>query len=132
VPFVVDASIVLDWALDEGHGTATAVRERLRTDDALAPALWWFELRNGLIVNERRQRLSETGSAQFLAWLARFPIEIDQMPNETIVMTFARRRRLTVYDAAYLELALRRRLPLATLDTALAEAARREGVAVLT
>jgi predicted nucleic acid-binding protein len=103
----------------------------LQTEEALAPALWWFELRNGLVVNERRGRITEQKSAEFLADLSGLGITIDRSPNEGRLMSLARRHRLTVYDAAYLELALREGLPLATLDALLAEAARQEGVAVL-
>lgn len=96
------------------------------------PVLWWFELRNVLIVNERRRKLSEQETENFLRELSSgMTITIEPIPDETSVMTLARRHRLTVYDAAYLELALRERLPLATLDSELADAARREGVPVV-
>ena len=131
MPLVIDASVSLNWALQEQNPLAETARERLQSDDALVPALWWFEVRNGLVVNERRKRISQEGSALFLDELARFPIAIDYSSDEIAVMALARRHRLTVYDAAYLELALRESLPLATLDAALAEAARREGVRVI-
>ena len=131
MPFVLDASIVIDWALDEGHPTAGAARERLQTDAAQSPTILWFEVRNGLIIAERRGRATEDYSAAFLRKLDQFPVTIDTMPNEVEVMALARRHRLTVYDAAYLELALRGGVPLATLDGPLANAARAEGVPVL-
>jgi predicted nucleic acid-binding protein len=131
MPFVLDASTIIDWALDEGHPTAGAARERLRTDTALSPTLLWFEVRNGLIIAERRGRATENYSAAFLRKLEQFPVTVDTTPNQAEVMALARRHRLTVYDAAYLELAQREGLPLATLDRALAEAARTEGVPVL-
>jgi predicted nucleic acid-binding protein len=131
MPFVLDASTIIDWALDEGHPTAGAARERLRTDTALSPTLLWFEVRNGLIIAERRGRATENYSAAFLRKLEQFPVTVDTTPNQAEVMALARRHRLTVYDAAYLELAQREGLPLATLDRALADAARTEGVAVL-
>jgi predicted nucleic acid-binding protein len=131
MPLVIDASIVHDWALEEHHPVALAVRERLRDDTAIAPSLWWFEVRNGLIVAERRGQSAEHLTAAFLQRLSRFSVTIDSLPSDDKAMTLARRHRLTVYDAAYLELALRERLELATLDAALADAARREGVVVI-
>lgn len=92
------------------------------------PALWWFEVRNALVVNERRWRLTEADTADFLRGLARLPIGIDRSPDEDGVLTLARRHRLTVYDAAYLEVARRESLPLACLDGALRNAAVASGV----
>lgn len=131
MPFVLDASIVHDWAFDERHPTAKAVRERLRTESAAAPILWWFEVRNGLVVAERRGRVTEQQTARFLREILHLAITLDNSPNETSVLALARRHHLTVYDAAYLELALREDLPLATLDAALARAARAEAVPLI-
>src|SRR5271166_5954780 len=109
MPFVLDASIAACWAFDdEDHPVAALALERVRTDEARVPSLWWFEVRNTLIVSERRGRLQEAD-----------------------VLALARRRRLTVYDSAYLELARREGAPLATLDAALATAARAERVPLL-
>jgi predicted nucleic acid-binding protein len=128
MPFVLDASVVMDWALEEADATAATVWERLKTDTSLSPTLLWFEVRNGLIAAERRGRISEDRSAAFLKQLTEFPIAVDAAPDEAVVMALARRHRLTVYDAGYLELALRERVPLATLDAPLAAAARAEHV----
>ena len=124
---VVDASIILAWAFQEVDPRASEARERLRGEDATVPSLWWFEVRNGLVMGERRGLLTEGRAARFLRELSRLAITVDGVPDETGVLTLARQRRLTVYDATYLELALRRDLPLATLDGALAVAARAEG-----
>jgi predicted nucleic acid-binding protein len=129
--FVVDASVMLDRALGELNPVAARARARLQDEEAVVPALWWFETKNVLIVNERRRRISEADSARALREWSLLDITIDLAPNEVTVLTLARRHRLTVYDAAYLELALRERLDLATLDENLAAAARREGVAVI-
>ena len=129
MPIVVDASIALAPALEETEPKADLLLQR--EDSWLVPALWWFELRNGLVMNERRGRLTEQRTERFLQRLSRLPITLDPAPNGTTIMALAHRHRLTVYDAAYLELALRERAPLATLDAALAAAARRECVAVL-
>lgn len=131
MPFVLDASIAIDWALDEGHPTAAAARQRLETDTAVSPSLMWFEVCNALIIAERRGRASEDYTAAFLKQLAQFPLTFDSTQNEAAIMALARRHRLTVYDAAYLELALHKGVPIATLDVALADAAKAEGVAVL-
>ena len=129
--FVIDASVVLAWALEEVHATAAISLERIENDDAVVPALWWFEVRNGLIVNERRERITATDTARFLQRLARFAVHVDAGRVENNVLAHARRHCLTVYDAAHLELAQRRGIPLATLDRPLASAARAEQVALI-
>ncbi len=129
MPFVLDASVTACWAFDdEDHPLAALAIERMRTDEAHVPALWWFEVRNILIVNERRGRLTVDHTATFLRALSRLGIAVDTSPDEAAILALARRHRLTVYDAAYLELARREALPLATLDSALAAAARAEGL----
>lgn len=85
-------------------------------------------MRNLFIVNERRGRLGSDTTARALALLADLPIQLDRTPDGEALLQLARRHRLTVYDAAYLELALREAIPLTTLDEALARAARAEGV----
>jgi predicted nucleic acid-binding protein len=132
MPFVLDASIAACWAFDdEDHPVAALALERVRTDEARVPSLWWFEVRNTLIVSERRGRLTESDTAAFLHGLARLRVSVDRSPLEADVLALARRRRLTVYDSAYLELARREGAPLATLDAALATAARAERVHLL-
>jgi predicted nucleic acid-binding protein len=103
----------------------------MKDDHALVPTLWRLELRNALVVNERRGRITERQTARFLRNVERLAITIDDAPDESGVLTLARRHRLTVYDVAYLELASRNALPLATLDAMLATAARSEGVHLL-
>jgi len=130
--FVVDASITACWAFrDEDHPSADMALTRLRIEEALAPGLWWFEVRNILVVNERRKRLTEAESAVFLRSLVRLPITVDHAPDESEVLRLARTHQLSVYDAAYLELAQRNRIGLATLDLRLARAARAEAVPVI-
>jgi predicted nucleic acid-binding protein len=132
MPFVLDASIAGCWAFDdEDHPWAALALERVREDEALVSGIWWFEVRNILIVNERRGRITEGDTAAFLRALSRLGIAIDRSPDEGVVLTLARRHRLTVYDASYLELSLREGLPLATLDGDLARAARAERQMVL-
>lgn len=130
--FVLDASVAACWAFeDEDHPLAARALDRLRAEPALVPALWWFEVRNVLIVNERRGRLTEAITAAFLRAVARLDIAIDRTPDSAAVLALARVHRLSVYDAAYLELAQRAGAPLATLDAALARAARGEGVPLI-
>ena len=132
MPFVVDASVAACWILpDERHPIAEAAFARIASDPGEAPSLWWFELRNLLIVNERRGRLDAAKSTEALLRLAALQVAIVADIDEQALMRLARRHRLTIYDAAYLELALRRGIPLATLDAALAGAARAEGVRLI-
>lgn len=130
--FVVDASITTCWLMpDESHARATVAFERLNDSDAVAPALWWFEARNGMVINERRGRISSIQLERACEFLNRLSVEIDREPDDKAILALARRHRLTVYDAAYLDVALRRSAPLATLDEALARAAVAEGVALV-
>ena len=131
MPLVVDASISVVEPLKQARADLAPALARLRQDTWIVPALWWFEVRNALVINERRKRLTAQALEMALGELSRTAVTIDRAADETVIMALARRRRLTVYDAAYLELALRERLDLATLDALLAEAARREGVAVV-
>lgn len=128
MPFVIDASIVAAWAFGEHAPAAAEAKARLADEAGAAPGLWWYELRNVLLVAERRGRLPEDGAAAFLRDIADLDVTLDHSPDEAAVMDLARRHRLTVHDAAYLELAVRERAPIATLDAALASAAQAEGV----
>jgi predicted nucleic acid-binding protein len=129
MPLVLDASVAVCWAFeDEDHPVAMLALERVRTDGARAPGIWWYEVRNTLIVNERRGRISEADTSLFLWNLNRVGVVVDRNPDETEVLALSRRLRLSVYDASYLELARREGLPLATLDSGLAGAARIENV----
>ena len=132
MPFVLDASVAACWAFDdEDHPVAALALERIRNDEARVPCLWWFEVRNMLIVNERRKRISEADVGLFLRKLSLLAAAVDHAPDESEVLSLARRHRLTVYDAAYLELARRESLPLATLDMELGKAARAERVELI-
>lgn len=132
MPFVIDASVSASWLLhDEDDPRAGAAYDRLDTDEAIVPALWWFETRNIFVINERRGRIDPEKTQQALALLADLPIHLDHSPDDALILTLARRHRLTVYDAAYLALAKRQTLPLATLDGSLAAAASAEGVVLI-
>ena len=126
---MLDASVAVAWAFaDEEHPVAAAALALMRNSEGCVPSLWWFEVRNVLVVNERRRRLHEADTALFLRSLARLPIVSDHAPEEAAVLRLARRHGLTVYDASYLELAERYAVPLATLDMPLVQAAQREGI----
>jgi predicted nucleic acid-binding protein len=130
--FVLDASVAASWCFpDEAHLNAEAAFRLIVQEPALAPALLWFELRNVLLMGERRNRLSEAQTARFLKYMNELPIEVDREPDDGMVLSLARAHRLSVYDAVYLELAQRRALPLATLDRALMNAARSEKIALI-
>jgi predicted nucleic acid-binding protein len=127
--FVLDASVTVSWGLeDEENAVADLALVRLDTEPAHVPGIWWFEVRNVLLINERRHRISERDTATFLRALSEMNIEIDHSPAESGTLALARTHRLSVYDSSYLELAVRKGLPLATLDKKLAAAAKSEGV----
>ena len=130
--FVLDCSLTVAWFFeDEVNDYALAVEDSLPTNAALAPTLWPLEVANALLMGERRKRTTEAKATIFLGLLKSLPISLDEEAasrawQETIGL--ARTHRLSVYDAAYLELALRRGLPLATLDDRLKAAADAVGV----
>lgn len=130
--FVLDASVALAWCFDdEKDRGALGVLERLRSDEAVVPPIWSLEVANGLVAAERRQRLDGVAVARAGRLILALPIVVEPMDRErslSAILPVARRRDLSVYDASYLELALRRGIPLATLDRGLAQAARAEGV----
>lgn len=130
--YVVDASMAACWLMpDEFDAIAVSALRLVDEGDVIAPALWWFEVRNLLIMNERRGRLSNEQSEDALALLQRLKIGLDRFPDEHKILNFASKHRLTVYDAAYLELAVRKEIPLATLDNRLADAAQAEKIKLL-
>lgn len=130
--FAIDASVIASWCFpDEDHPDARAALERIASDPGIAPALLWFELRNVLLMGERQKRLTSSETAQFLNYVKALPLQIDNDPNGSVALEIARKRQLSFYDAVYLELALRRSLPLATLDGALKRACAAEKVPLI-
>ena len=126
--FVLDASVAGAWLLeDEDDPVANAAISRLATEFALVPQLWHLEVRNTLVVAERRGRVGAMELEDGLRRVGELPIRTDTEPDLEVALALARRRRLTIYDALYLELALRADAPLATVDRALASAAVAEG-----
>jgi predicted nucleic acid-binding protein len=133
--FVLDASIPLAWCFgDEATPTTAALLDRLEDETAVVPAIWPLELGNILAGAERRGRLTPTRVSEFLALIGGLDIEIDDETAARALretLTLARTENLTTYDASYLELAIRRGLPLATKDNQLSRIAARLGVTVM-
>ena len=129
---VVDCSMAVAWILaDEDSPAITPVLELVQKTGGIATAVWWAEVRNALIRAERRGRMSLYGTEVALASLDALGIRLDDLPDSVPVLALTRRYGLTVSDAMSLELALRERRPLATLDRQLAIAARAAGADLL-
>ena len=130
--FVLDCSVALAWLFpDEATEATDRLRDSLIEAQAFAPVLWPIEVANVLLVATRRGRLTSDEWEQIYANLEALPIEIDPVSTSRVwgkALQLAHAHRLSVDDAMYLELALRMRLPLATLDRALGEAGRMEGL----
>jgi predicted nucleic acid-binding protein len=135
VSLVIDSSVTLAWLYsDETTEAIDQVLGRLRDQGAWVPAMWKLEVANVLQMNVRRARHDAAFRDAALADLAILPIRVDAETDRqawTATLRIAERPRLTLYDAAYLELAQRRGLPLATLDQELRDAASGEGVIIL-
>ena len=126
---VIDASVAIAWLLeDENEPDATALLSVLDEQGAIVPQLWHLETRNALLRAERRRRINHDQIVERLGYLSTLPIHTDQQPDYDAAMQFARTHNLTFYDALYLELAIRRDAQLATLDSALSQAADAEGL----
>jgi len=130
--FVLDGSVTLAWFFeDEADAYAEAVENSLRRATAVVPALWALEVANALLVGERRKRTTEAKAAYFARLLQELPRANDEQTSAQAfrdIFFLARKHGLSAYDACYLELALRRGLPLATLDKRLKAAASAAGV----
>ena len=130
--FVLDASITITWALRvEGHPIADLALERLGSGSAIVPAIWWYEVRNILVLNERRGRIAPDDSIRFLLDLQNLSITIDLQLGSPEILDLSRKYGLSVYNAAYLALAHREHVPLSTLDGNLIAAAGAAGVPLL-
>ena len=132
---VLDASVALSWCFkNEATAAGDRVLERLATEAASVPAIWHLEIANVLALSERRTRITSANSSEFIALLETLDVVIDEeTPSRALgrVLDLARAERLTAYDAAYLELAMRLGIPLVSKDADLCDAAERLGVAVL-
>ncbi len=134
--FVVDNSVVMSWCFkDETNNYADIVLNRLTESTAVVPSIWPLEVVNVLLVAERQKRFSESDSIRFITLLSQLPIVVeyerpDMMMKELLAL--ARANSLSSYGASYLDLAMRKGLPIATLSNKLIEAARRIDIPILT
>ena len=132
MPFVLDASIAACWAFaDEQDPRADVALERVRIEEAVVPSLWWFEVRNILVVNDRRKANHGARHKQLSSRTCPAPDPGGSRTRGNTVLRLARFHRLSVYDASYLELALREGTPMATLDAELAAAATAEATGLI-
>ena len=128
---VLDASAALAWAYSDETGWPDQVMEAVGVGSAVVPCHWILEVTNSLLIGERRGRIDAEQHSEILARVKVLPIQTDPLAAAVgwqFIPALAKRHRLTTYDAAYLELALRLGTPLATLDQDLARAARKAGV----
>ena len=134
MPMVLDNSVVCGWLLEnQATPYSDAIAQRLQDDQAVAPPLLRLEYANVLRTACKRGRLTAQQAQDAIAQLAELPVEIDaELPDAAQLLALALRYDLSSYDATYLDLALRRQLPVATQDVALAHAARLSGVGVVT
>ncbi len=134
--FVLDASVSLAWAFKEETNPYTkAVLRTLENGEAVVPAIWPLEVGNGILMAERRGRLAHADAVLFLTLLQALPVVVEQETPERMlseILALAREHGLSTYDASYLDLAMRRGLPLATQDERLRQTAARCGVRVYT
>lgn len=127
--FVLDCSVAISWCLvDENNDYANRILAMMPDCQAFVPGIWSLEIANVLLVAERRNRMTTKQSSEAIVLLESLLIQVDTATDAfalTATLVLGRQEGLAAYDAAYLELAVRLGLPLATLDTRLAEAARR-------
>lgn len=127
--FVLDCSVAISWCMpDETNNEAEVILDLLARDsEAVVPSIWWLEIINVLLVAERRGRITQANTTETLARLRALRIVVDtniSQPSLDATLELSRQYNLAAYDAAYLELAIRENLLLATIDNRLAEAAR--------
>jgi predicted nucleic acid-binding protein len=133
---VLDASVSLAWCFeDESASLSERLLDALETGtEMLTPSIWPLEVANALLMAERRKRITNAQATAFLQRISKLPILVLPTPPERAfdhILPVARQHQITEYDAAYVELALREALPLATLDAKLRRAARSAGIALV-
>jgi predicted nucleic acid-binding protein len=136
--FVLDASVALSWCFpnDPTENTAysRAILQRIEATDAVVPEIWAFEIANGIFVAySKRKRINEADIQEYLGLLESMPIQVVRREwlHNIALEGLARKHHLAAYDVAYIHLALREKLPLATSDQPLREAALAEGVTLI-
>jgi len=133
--FVIDNSVVMTWCFkDEDNEYSDRMLNKLEHATVFVPSIWPLEVTNVLLSAERKNRIGEADSMRFIALLSELPIVVDQESPERMIkeiFALARQHNLSSYDASYLDLAMRKGLPIATLDKNLLAAAKRSKVMVL-
>jgi predicted nucleic acid-binding protein len=133
--FVVDNSVVISWCFkDETNKYGDAVLDRLTKSTAIVPPIWPLEVVNVLLVAERRNRLKQVDSVRFITLLSQLPIVVEhERPGEKMkdLLALVKANHLSSYDAAYLDLSMKKDCPIATLDKKLIEAAKKVNVTIL-
>ncbi len=132
---VLDCSMTMAWCFaDESTPETAAIQDRLASEAAVVPAHWFLEVVNVLTMAEKRRRISPDDASQFLQMLSVLDIQVDDEASRRAfdhILPLCRSHGLTSYDAAYLDLVIRRQLPLASLDDALRQAVTSLGMQVL-
>ena len=129
--FVLDCSMTMAWCFDDEATQETkALLASLKEKQAIVPSLWSLEVSNTLMVAERRNRITKDTARKIITYLRELPIEIDHTISNygsdyglTDILELGWKYKLSAYDAVYLNLAIREKLPLATLDKSLKSAA---------
>ena len=134
--WVLDSSLALSWVLPEEYsGRADAFLSKRSSEDTFwVPALWWYEVSNALLMAQKRNRITEADRIQMVALYALLPIQTDipfYLEAVGRLQELALAYSLTAYDAAYLELALRKGLAIATFDQRLTQAAQKAGISAI-
>jgi len=133
--FVVDNSVVMSWCFkDETNQYADAILDCLSEATAFVPSIWPLEVVNLLLVAERRKRLSEADSVRFITLLSQLPIIVEHERPERMMkdlLALARSNNLSSYDASYLDLSMRKGIPIATLDPRLITASKKTNIPIL-
>lgn len=133
--FIIDNSVVMSWCFkDETNKYTDAILDRLAKATAYVPAIWPLEVSNVLLVAERRKRLSQSDSSRFILLLSELPIIVEQESPERMfseILALAREHKLSSYDASYLDLAMRRGLPIASTDKNILTAAKKSKVPIV-
>jgi predicted nucleic acid-binding protein len=131
---IVDNSVVMSWCFkDESNQYADAILDSLDESTAVVPPIWLLEVVNVLLVAEHRKCLSKADRVRFITLLTQLPITVEEEQPERMmkeILPLAHGRRLSSYDASYLDLAMRKGLPIATLDKGVRAAAKRTKVPI--
>lgn len=133
--FVIDCSLTMAWLFeDEKSSYSEKIFDQLEDEKAIVPSIWLLEVINVLLISEKRKRITSTHTSHFINVLTNLPIQIienNNLSQHESVLFLAKKHDLTAYDAAYLDLASKFGVPLATLDKALSKAAKEAGVPLL-